>query len=385
MKLGTQVRNILNDVKFKKLVKIAAIATPALKRIVKKPNALNVLSASTDAFLQLSEEFAIYSYDFFRDGDWVPMYTVEFATTVYSVLKDFDVQTLKTSEKSTVVQTVTINGCTFGWLFNIVTNSVNSYDGIYVRLDGHEKAHETVKSLVWNKLNTKHLVARGVKKISVSGEAKSMHIEADELTQNKMSNFAVNISENVKTFNAMNENVSILLYGPAGTGKSTLARTVIDILGYKSIRIRVEDISSIGNQFLHNYIEIFEPDAVVFDDFDRVEEQELTLEMLEYLKKRVKVIIATVNDRTKLDKAILRPGRFDEHILIDRLDDEVVKSVLGEYQSDFDEVKTWPIAYIEQYVKIHKFCDPSKVDSAIKALSDRRKKFSDLNKDDELM
>lgn len=374
MKLGTQVRNLLNDVHFKKIVKTTAIMVPAIKRIVKKPSALNIIDSISSSYLQFSEEFGIYSYDFFRDGEWVPLYTPEFATTIYMTLKDQDVQTLKTSEKSTLVQIVTVDGCTFGWLFNCVTNAINSHDGIYCQIESYHKSHDVIKNLLWKKLNSKHLVAKNVSKSGAVNDSKAMHIEADELTRNKPSKLAIEIANNVQNFNKCGESVSILLYGSAGTGKSTLARTIIHTLDYNSIRIRVEDVANIGNRFLNSYIELFEPDAIVFDDFDRIKEQELALEMLEFLKQRVKVIIATVNDPDKLDSAILRPGRFDEHVSVNSLDEDTIRAILGEFSDAFHIVKDWPVAYIEQYVKINKFCDEDTKQKVLESLVSRLKK-----------
>jgi hypothetical protein len=50
--------------------------------------------------------------------------------------------------------------------------------------------------------------------------------------------------------------------------------------------------------------------------------------------------------------AVLRPGRFDEVIHIDSLDEGTVRSVLGEYADAYYEgAKTLPIAYISEFVK----------------------------------
>ena len=83
----------------------------------------------------------------------------------------------------------------------------------------------------------------------------------------------------------------------------------------------------VGNTSIIVYDEA--PVAVILDDFDRAHNQDEMLEVLEYFQQRVKLVIATVNDKKQIDQAILRPGRFDELISVKNLDTEVVLNVLG--------------------------------------------------------
>jgi len=119
----------------------------------------------------------------------------------------------------------------------------------------------------------------------------------------------------------------------------------------RSFRIRIGDLGGLDNSTLFDAIDLFEPDAVILDDFDRASGQAQLLETLEYFQKKVKLVITTVNNRYELDSALLRPGRIDILELVSKMDTEVVKHVLGKYDDGFDLVKDWPIAFIAEYVK----------------------------------
>ncbi|MFD1514149.1 AAA family ATPase [Halomarina rubra] len=128
----------------------------------------------------------------------------------------------------------------------------------------------------------------------------------------------------------------VLLYGPPGTGKTLLAKVVANEANSNFISIK-------GPELLNKYVgesekgvrEVFEkaranaPTVVFFDEIDaiaaerggssdngvseRVVSQLLTeLDGLEELEDVV--VVATTNRRDLLDEALLRPGRFDQHI-----------------------------------------------------------------------
>ena len=200
-------------------------------------------------------------------------------------------------------------------------------------------------------------------------------------------NYGVNFEEtNTQIVASLNDTQSglYLFHGAPGTGKSTMARTIVDALGMKSFRIRVEDISHIDSSAIFEAINIFEPDAVILDDFDRSDMQAKLLETLEFFQRHVKLVIATVNNRSRLDDAILRPGRFDELLQIKQMDDDVVKAVLGEDHADaYDVVKEWPIAFIQEYVKRLRFMTPDEAELSVKELAQRVKKLSKYDDEDE--
>jgi cell division protease FtsH len=137
----------------------------------------------------------------------------------------------------------------------------------------------------------------------------------------------------------------VLLVGPPGTGKTLLAKAVAG-------EARVPFLSLSGSDFVEMFVgvgaarvrDLFSqaekkaPCIIFIDELDALgkargvspvsgghDEREQTLnqllsEMDGFETKRGVIIIAATNRPEILDQALLRPGRFDRHILVDRPD-----------------------------------------------------------------
>ncbi|MDP9226572.1 MAG: ATP-dependent zinc metalloprotease FtsH [Actinomycetota bacterium] len=147
-------------------------------------------------------------------------------------------------------------------------------------------------------------------------------------------------------FQAMGAKIpkGVLLYGPPGTGKTLLARAVAGEAG-------VPFFSISGSEFVEMFVgvgasrvrDLFEqakanaPSIVFMDEIDAVgrhrgaglggghDEREQTLnqllvEMDGFDVKGGVILIAATNRPDILDPALLRPGRFDRQIVVDRPD-----------------------------------------------------------------
>jgi hypothetical protein len=131
-----------------------------------------------------------------------------------------------------------------------------------------------------------------------------------------------------------------------------------------------------SNSMLAVAISLFQPEAIILDDFDRANNQASLLETLEFFQRHVSLVIATVNDKDKLDDALLRPGRFDELIFVEQMDENVVKYVLGDFVDGYEFVKSWPIAFIHEYVKRRTFMSLEEAQTSMTELANRVKKMS---------
>jgi cell division protease FtsH len=152
--------------------------------------------------------------------------------------------------------------------------------------------------------------------------------------------------ENPKKFQALGARIpkGVLLYGPPGTGKTLLARAVAGEAG-------VPFFSISGSEFVEMFVgvgasrvrDLFEqakqaaPCIIFMDEIDAVgrhrgagmggghDEREQTLNQLLVemdgfeLKDNI-IMIAATNRPDILDPALLRPGRFDRQIVVDRPD-----------------------------------------------------------------
>jgi len=134
----------------------------------------------------------------------------------------------------------------------------------------------------------------------------------------------------------------ILLFGPPGTGKTLLARAVAGEAG-------VSFFSISGSEFIEMFVGVgasrvrdmfqkaktAQPSIIFIDEIDAVgrtrgagfggghDEREQTLNQLlseldGFESHEEVIVIAATNRPDVLDPALLRPGRFDRHIIIDR-------------------------------------------------------------------
>src|SRR6185312_1245520 len=152
--------------------------------------------------------------------------------------------------------------------------------------------------------------------------------------------------ENPKKFQALGARIptGVLLYGPPGTGKTLLARAVAGEAGVPFFSISgsdfVEMFVGVGASRVRDLFEQAKqnsPCIIFMDEIDAVgrhrgaglggghDEREQTLnqllvEMDGFEMKDNVILIAATNRPDILDPALLRPGRFDRQVVVDRPD-----------------------------------------------------------------
>jgi cell division protease FtsH len=150
----------------------------------------------------------------------------------------------------------------------------------------------------------------------------------------------------------------VLLVGPPGTGKTLLARAVAGEAGVPFFSIN-------GSEFIELFVgvgasrvrELFEeakrvaPAIIFIDEIDAVgrsrgtgmggghDEREQTLnqllsEMDGFSRNDLTIILAATNRPDVLDAALLRPGRFDRRVLIDRPELAARRAILEVHTRD---------------------------------------------------
>jgi cell division protease FtsH len=152
--------------------------------------------------------------------------------------------------------------------------------------------------------------------------------------------------ENPKKFQALGARIpkGVLLYGPPGTGKTLLARAVAGEAGVPFFSISgsdfVEMFVGVGASRVRDLFEQAKqaaPCIVFMDEIDAVgrhrgaglggghDEREQTLnallvEMDGFDTNEGVILVAATNRPDVLDPALLRPGRFDRRVVVDRPD-----------------------------------------------------------------
>ncbi len=190
-------------------------------------------------------------------------------------------------------------------------------------------------------------VGKSKAKVYVEGETKVTFADVAGVDEAKVElQEVIEYLKNPQKFQFLGGNIpkGFLLVGPPGTGKTLLARAVageakvpfLSLSGSAFVEMfvgvgaaRVRDLFSQAEQRAPCIIFIDEIDALGkargISPVSGVDEREQTLtqllsEMDGFDSKKGVIIMAATNRPEILDPALLRPGRFDRHVLVDRPD-----------------------------------------------------------------
>lgn len=147
---------------------------------------------------------------------------------------------------------------------------------------------------------------------------------------------------------------NLLFYGPAGCGKTFFAEKIAEEVGINFMKVAPDDIASVyihGTQEkigeLFRKAEHRAPTLLFFDEFDAMVprrdasdrhwqhgEVNEFLSMLNNSSQRGIYVLAATNHPERIDKAILRTGRFDEILYVDMPDAQSRESLFRLKLSD---------------------------------------------------
>ena len=147
----------------------------------------------------------------------------------------------------------------------------------------------------------------------------------------------------------LSNTLGLLFYAPPGYGKSFILRSFLKKLlkerGFTVVQIHQAAIIDVNLSQLLDSCKTLFPCVLFIEDmdlmfYDRKLGRSATGELLETLEGLYQaenvVILATSNSVDEIDKALLRPGRFDYLIELETPSYEAKKVVLSEYMKDID-------------------------------------------------
>ncbi len=143
---------------------------------------------------------------------------------------------------------------------------------------------------------------------------------------------------------------SILLWGPPGSGKTELANYITT----KAFKRRLYITPYVTEEQLAGLLATLAPECVVLNDFAITNDLHELLPTLELLRRHVPLTLLTANSTAELPSALLRPGRIDEIIQLDKLHgpahELLVRKILGDTFGEelFATVSDWPMAFIQE-------------------------------------
>lgn len=249
--------------------------------------------------------------------------------------------------------------------------------------EGFDSFNRKIQKIIWQKSNILEVT---IEKI----ENTEQEIVINLSPANFPNLMEIKEFKNILTYcqKANDKNIfrGILLYGNPGTGKSACSLYVAHALNMRTLHLKSIS-NNIEVSLLKEIINTYEPDIIIIDDLDRSSMlQSGYLELLEFVSNNCKFIFATVNNISNFDKALLRPGRFDEIIKFNSLDHKILIGMLSdELKVYFDKIKDWPISYILELIKRSEFLSPEEAIEDISNLSKRiieaKKHYEDSNND----
>ena len=224
----------------------------------------------------------------------------------------------------------------------------NIVDGPYILTSRQIETYRALGDRLWRRIGGNHVL------YGMTGLVTDPFVGDGVVATKQMRE----LGTRMKAFLDAGESRSYLLAGPPGTGKSVAIRWLVEQLGLSSVRIDLAVLARLHGTHspnlatsLETLLRLLRPRAMILDDLDRVSVTAALLAFLELAQKTCKVVIASANSVDKMMGAALRPGRFDDIVRVDRLDPDVLRTLIDNDNALFDRLSPLPAAYVVEFAK----------------------------------
>lgn len=369
-------KNFCNDARTQKVVRLSSGIAEKIVPFLTKPKFSTLLTTTIGIAQVFADEYIFYADDFFTPRKWETFSTDALNNLLLESISDsgLPITTIKGLDKDVLIKIVSLPQTEIGWQLRHgkEVNDINFLIGT------REEVYKLINNYVWTKWGSKPLLLErktSFKNNSAEPNESELSFKFDNLVAPLPSKKASDIANRFTKAFAVNENRSLMLVGPPGSGKSTMARQIATELSLHTFRVKVSDLNNHADS-LYEIVDIIKPEVIILDDFDRDCGSSYLLDVISYIRQNVKLLIATVNNSDVIDDALLRPGRFDEIEYIDTINDEVILDILGpEHSQLFDDVKTWPVVYIQELKRRLKWLSEEDAKCSLLELAERVNKI----------
>ncbi len=342
--------------KLYKGLEIASDAADILVHIRAKPRLVDVASIGLKVVNSYkhhtTEEEKKERTEYFYEEGWIHIELWDFRNYLYKIaISDRFEQERIDDGRNEKFKDIVVNmyGIKMGW--HKLDNSVH---GPWIENSSQrEAALAALGRAIWEDTGSCaiELVA---KKPTLHEYGREAIFQVDNLKDDVYESEAANeILRRSKAFLDRDMNRSVMVYGPPGSGKSCAMRYVAREIGKHSLRINSNDLGNMYSEDLSLAIHLVKPEILIVDDFDRIFKPDGLLTSLEQFNSSIRLFMASVNNINSLDRAIIRPGRFDDIIHLTTIDKKIQDRLIGDGvpASVAAKLRKMPVAYIADFHK----------------------------------
>lgn len=306
--------------------------------------------------------------EFNPSNNWYPLFSSPYLAKILgTTLQDLPSEVLEFEDSS--AKLINIEN------MPIVVISDNWNNGNPLVLCGKENKEKILKILASKKLSTME-DSLLLELNEVDGDSLDLKIDAVPIKPLHSDNADELYLYLEKIYSKNINNRSILFWGLPGVGKTSISYSLVDKFKFRTLKFKPTESLSIST--LLEIINLFDIKSVILDDMDRFYTDEKLLNFLDILNNKIKLTMGICNTLFALDPALMRPGRFDDVIKIEELDQSTIKGILKEIYEDYKEkVVGFPVAYIQELYKQYTV-NPENLSIKFEELNDRVEKLKQL-------